>query len=170
MQRGRGAGHARDARRRVLPASATTASYFNRRGTYGEHVGAYRDPDSPYYKWFTFRHWPDDYGVLVGLQNPAERQRNGRGLSPLYSGGTTIPSCATWVRKGTSGWRLDVADELPMPFLRELRRQVKDISRDAAVLGEVWEDASHKVAYGQMRSYVLGDTLDSVMNYRSATR
>ena len=70
-----------------------------------------------------------------------------------------------WVRKGTSGWRLDVADELPMPFLRELRRQVKGVSGDAAVLGEVWEDASHKVAYGQMRSYVLGDTLDSVMNY-----
>ena len=32
-------------------------------------------------------------------------------------------------------------------------------------LGEGWEDASNKVAYGQMRSYVLGDTLDSVMNY-----
>ena len=31
--------------------------------------------------------------------------------------------------KGTSGWRLDVADELPMPFLRELRKQVKaDVS------------------------------------------
>lgn len=70
-----------------------------------------------------------------------------------------------WVKKGTSGWRLDVADELPMPFLRELRKQVKDVSPNAAVLGEVWEDASHKVAYGQMRSYVLGDTLDSVMNY-----
>ena len=50
-------------------------------------------------------------------------------------------------------------------FLRELRAQVKDASPDAAVLGEVWEDASHKVVYGQMRSYVLGDTLDSVMNY-----
>ncbi|MFR1591931.1 MAG: alpha-amylase family glycosyl hydrolase [Christensenellales bacterium] len=69
------------------------------------------------------------------------------------------------MKKGTSGWRLDVADELPMPFLRELRKQVKDVSPNAAVLGEVWEDASHKVAYGQMRSYVLGDTLDSVMNY-----
>ena len=56
-----------------------------------------------------------------------------------------------WVKKGTSGWRLDVADELPMPFLRELRKQVKDVSPNAAVLGEVWEDASHKVAYGQMR-------------------
>ena len=33
--------------------------YFNRRGTHGEHVGAYRDPHSPYFKWFTFRHWPD---------------------------------------------------------------------------------------------------------------
>ena len=70
-----------------------------------------------------------------------------------------------WVKKGASGWRLDVADELPMPFLRELRKQVKDVSPNAAVLGEVWEDASHKVAYGQIRSYVLGDTLDSVMNY-----
>lgn len=36
---------------------------------------------------------------------------------------------------------------------------------DAALLGEVWEDASNKVAYGKMRSYCLGDTLDSVMNY-----
>ena len=70
-----------------------------------------------------------------------------------------------WVRRGTSGWRLDVADELPMEFLRELRREVKSVDTDAAVLGEVWEDASHKVSYGTMRSYVLGDTLDSVMNY-----
>ena len=36
---------------------------------------------------------------------------------------------------------------------------------DAALLGEVWEDASNKVAYGRLRSYCLGDTLDSVMNY-----
>ena len=42
--------------------------YFNRRGTYGEHVGAYRDPDSPYYKWFTFRHWPDDYECWWGFK------------------------------------------------------------------------------------------------------
>jgi len=33
------------------------------------------------------------------------------------------------------------------------------------LLGEVWEDASNKVAYGEMRCYCLGDTLDSVMNY-----
>lgn len=138
--------------------------YFNRRGTYGEHVGAYRDPDSPYYKWFTFRHWPDDYECWWGfktLPNVNEMDEDYRRFI-LKDDDSVVRH---WVRKGTSGWRLDVADELPMPFLRELRRQVKDVSGDAAVLGEVWEDASHKVAYGQMRSYVLGDTLDSVMNY-----
>ena len=138
--------------------------YFNRRGTYGEHVGAYRDPDSPYYKWFTFRHWPDDYECWWGfktLPNVNEMDEDYRRFI-LEDDDSVVRH---WVRKGTSGWRLDVADELAMPFLRELRRQVKGVSRDAAVLGEVWEDASHKVAYGQMRSYVLGDTLDSVMNY-----
>ena len=138
--------------------------YFNRRGTYGEHVGAYRDPDSPYYKWFTFRHWPDDYECWWGfktLPNVNEMDEDYRRFI-LEDDDSVVRH---WVKKGTSGWRLDVADELPMPFLRELRRQVKDVSGDAAVLGEVWEDASHKVAYGQMRSYVLGNTLDSVMNY-----
>lgn len=138
--------------------------YFNRRGTYGEHVGAYRDPDSPYYKWFTFRHWPDDYECWWGfktLPNVNEMDEDYRRFI-LEDDDSVVRH---WVRCGTSGWRLDVADELPMPFLRELRAQVKDVSPDAAVLGEVWEDASHKVAYGQMRSYVLGDTLDSVMNY-----
>ena len=138
--------------------------YFNRRGTYGEHVGAYRDPDSPYYKWFTFRHWPDDYECWWGFKTlPNVNEMDGDYRRFILEDDDSV--VRHWVRKGTSGWRLDVADELPMPFLRELRRQVKDVSGDAAVLGEVWEDASHKVAYGQMRSYVLGDTLDSVMNY-----
>jgi 4-alpha-glucanotransferase len=39
------------------------------------------------------------------------------------------------------------------------------VREDAVLLGEVWEDASNKVAYNQQRCYCLGDTLDSVMNY-----
>ena len=70
-----------------------------------------------------------------------------------------------WIRQGTSGWRLDVADELPLSFLRELRTAAKAEDPESVVLGEVWEDASHKVAYGEMRCYCTGDTLDSVMNY-----
>ena len=138
--------------------------YFNRRGTYGEKTGAFRDQDSPYYKWFTFRNWPEKYESWWGfrtLPNVNEMDEDFRSL--ILSDPDAVVK--HWVRQGTSGWRLDVADELPMEFLRELRREVKSVDPQAAVLGEVWEDASHKVAYGQVRSYVLGDTLDSVMNY-----
>ena len=49
--------------------------------------------------------------------------------------------------------------------LRSLRRAVKAEKRDALLLGEVWEDASCKEAYGEVRCYCAGDMLDSVMNY-----
>lgn len=138
--------------------------YFNRRGTHGEKVGAYRDPDSPYAKWFTFRRWPDDYDCWWGFRTlPNVREMDEDYRRYILNGEDAVVK--HWPRQGTSGWRLDVADELPMEFLRELRREVKSVSEDCAVLGEVWEDASHKVSYGQIRSYVLGDTLDSVMNY-----
>ena len=71
-----------------------------------------------------------------------------------------------WLEEfGIDGWRLDVADELPMRFLRDLRTAVRTQDAQAALLGEVWEDASNKVSYGAQRCYCLGDTLDSVMNY-----
>ena len=64
-----------------------------------------------------------------------------------------------------SGWRLDVADELPDPFLDNLTAAAKAQRPDALVLGEVWEDASNKTAYGVRRRYLLGQQLDTVMNY-----
>ena len=33
------------------------------------------------------------------------------------------------------------------------------------IYGEVWEDASNKIAYSQRREYLQGYELDSVMNY-----
>jgi len=138
--------------------------YFNRRGNFGEDVGAFRNQKSPYYKWFNFKNWPSEYDCWWGfrtLPNVNEMDEDFR--RHILSGENAV--IKHWVRQGTSGWRLDVADELPMEFLRELRKEVKSVDEEAAVLGEVWEDASHKVAYGAMRSYVLGDTLDSVMNY-----
>jgi glycosidase len=70
-----------------------------------------------------------------------------------------------WLNVGASGWRLDVADELPDGFLEQLRKTVKATDADALVLGEVWEDASNKRSYGHRRRYLLGEQLDSVMNY-----
>ena len=70
-----------------------------------------------------------------------------------------------WLDYGGSGWRLDVADELPPEFLRALRKAVKEKMPEAVIIGEVWEDATNKLSYGKLREYLLGEKLDSVMNY-----
>ena len=70
-----------------------------------------------------------------------------------------------WLRCGIAGYRLDVADELPDIFLDDLRKSVKSENENAIIIGEVWEDATNKFAYGQRRKYLLGEELDSVMNY-----
>ena len=70
-----------------------------------------------------------------------------------------------YLRRGIDGWRLDVADELSDIFLDELRAAAKTESPDSAIFGEVWEDASNKVAYDNRRKYFRGGQLDSVMNY-----
>ena len=69
------------------------------------------------------------------------------------------------MRAGASGWRLDVADELPDDFLVELKKAALKERPDALVLGEVWEDASNKISYDKLRRYFLGDELDCCMNY-----
>ncbi len=38
-------------------------------------------------------------------------------------------------------------------------------NKDAVIIGEVWENATNKFAYGERRRYLLGQQLDSVMNY-----
>lgn len=58
-----------------------------------------------------------------------------------------------------------MADELPDCFIDSLNRAVKGFDENALVLGEVWEDASNKTAYGVRRRYLMGGQLDSVMNY-----
>ena len=70
-----------------------------------------------------------------------------------------------WTKTGIGGWRLDVADELPDCFLRLIHQTTNEINDKAVILGEVWEDASNKVAYGVRKTYFTEFELDCVMNY-----
>ncbi len=146
----------------VFSHTGADSKYFDFYGHY-HSGGAYRRKDSFWHDWFVFRHWPDDYVSWWGIKTLPQLNKDNPALREYFLGEGGI--VRRWIRRGAAGWRLDVADELPMDYLRRLRRAAKAEKQDAVVLGEVWEDASHKVAYGQMRSYCLGDTLDSVMNY-----
>ena len=147
----------------VFSHTGSDSRYFNRLGRY-DSLGAYQSLESPYASWYRFKRWPDEYDCWWGFETlPTVNKSDESYRRYILTGENAIVK--RWLRRGASGWRLDVADELPVPFLRTLRKSVKSVDPDAAVLGEVWEDASNKVAYGQLRCYCLGDTLDSVMNY-----
>jgi glycosidase len=72
---------------------------------------------------------------------------------------------AHWLKAGCDGFRLDVVDELPDAFVKLLKDRIRAIKPDALLIGEVWEDASNKSAYGVRRRYFVDGELDSVMNY-----
>lgn len=147
----------------VFNHTGDDSKYFNKYGHY-DSVGAYQSKDSPYYSWFRFMEYPDVYESWWGMTSlPQVNEASPELREYLLSGVDAIVK--KWIRLGASGWRLDVVDELPDFFVKELREGVKEVDPEAVIIGEVWEDASNKTAYGERREYFLGDELDSVMNY-----
>lgn len=147
----------------VFNHTGSDSLYFNKNGTYNS-VGAYQSKESPYYNWFRFSDYPDKYESWWGIDTLPQVEENCIDFQNYIL--TDKDSVVKhWIKKGASGWRLDVVDELPDFFVKTLRTEVKKQDPDAVIIGEVWEDASHKVAYDELREYFLGEELDSVMNY-----
>ncbi len=147
----------------VFNHTGSDSKYFNKKGKY-DSVGAFQSQDSPYYTWYRFMDWPNVYESWWGMTTLPQVEEHSEELRKyLLSDKNAIVK--KWIRNGASGWRLDVVDELPGFFVKELRREIKSVDEDAVIIGEVWEDASHKTAYGERREYFLGGELDGVMNY-----
>lgn len=147
----------------VFNHTGSNSLYFNKDGKYME-TGAYQSKDSYYYDWYEFRNWPDDYSSWWGMKTLPSVNEQSKGFRD-YILNNDDAVVKHWLKMGSSGWRLDVVDELPDFFVKELRHAVKETNPDAVIIGEVWEDASNKESYGVKREYFLGEELDSVMNY-----
>lgn len=52
----------------VFSHTGNDSVYFNEYGTY-DSVGAYQSKDSPYFKWYTFQRFPDEYSAWWGDKN-----------------------------------------------------------------------------------------------------
>ncbi|MBQ8685141.1 MAG: glycoside hydrolase family 13 protein [Clostridia bacterium] len=136
--------------------------YFNKYGRY-DSVGAYQSKDSPYYSWYSFQEFPNKYASWWGIDIlPEVNEKSEEYQNFIFGQGGVLKK---WLGFGIGGYRLDVADELPDFFLKKLRKSVKESNNDAIIIGEVWEDASNKIAYSKRREYLQGYELDSVMNY-----
>ena len=147
----------------VYSHTGSNSPYFNREGQF-DSVGAYNSKESPYFSWYTFHHWPDSYNSWWNFDTlPTVNKMDPAFVNYIIEDEDSV--VAHWLKLGADGFRLDVADELPDEFIRLLRKRIKGINPDALLLGEVWEDASTKIAYGSRRTYFTQGELDSVMNY-----
>jgi glycosidase len=66
---------------------------------------------------------------------------------------------------GIDGFRLDVAELVPLGFWRDYRRFVRSINPEAYLVGEVWWEAWPDRMYDPA-PWLQGDVFDAVMNYR----
>lgn len=120
---------------------------------------AIKDKNSHYRSWFNFQDYPEKYQSWWGVKSLPTVNKDNPEYQDLIYGDQGV--LAKWK---VDGWRLDVADELPMAFLRNIRIRL-DQEKCPVLIGEVWEDASNKFVNGEYRPYTAGDNLMGVMNY-----
>jgi len=145
----------------VFSHTGADSRYFNRYGTFPE-PGAWQK-QSPYDSWYRFKAPPEEYECWWGVKDLPNVEENDPSYREMICGENGV--IRKWLRLGASGWRLDVADELPDAFIREIRAAAAAEKPDAVIIGEVWEDASNKISYDARRTYLWGRGLHSVMNY-----
>ena len=147
----------------VFSHTGEDSIYFNKYGNY-DSVGACQSKDSPYYSWYSFIDYPDKYESWWGFTNlPNVREETPAYMDYIIHKEDSV--LHYWNKQGISGWRLDVIDELPEKFSQAFYKELKNTDPDSVLIGEVWEDASNKVAYGVNRHYLCGYEIDSAMNY-----
>ena len=146
----------------VFSHTGADSIYFNAKKRYGED-GAYNNKESEYYSWYKFKGDTKEYHSWWGVKSLPEINEDDPSFTEFITGENGV--IRYWMRKGASGFRLDVADELPDAFLDKVRTAVKAENPDGYLLGEVWEDATNKISYGARRRFLRGSQLDGVMNY-----
>ena len=135
--------------------------YFNRFENY-PGKGAWAGEDSPWRDAYCFNE-DGTYSCWWGIGNMPDLNGDSPIVRELLLGEDGV--IRHWTRAGAAGWRLDVADELTESLIRDIKTTLLEERPDGLLLGEVWEDASNKESYGHLRHYLLGEELDSAMNY-----
>ncbi len=148
--------------------------------------------NSPYADWYEIERFDDPatpdtnefaYSGWAGVPELPELRKTGR-LEGMHRGaieGTLVAPVREHVfnvtrrwldpngdgdpSDGVDGFRLDVAEIVPLGFWREYRRFVRDINPEAYLVGEVWWEEWPEKMYDPA-PWLQGDVFDAVMNYR----
>jgi glycosidase len=155
----------------VFNHTSSDSKYFDRYGRY-PGVGACEDVNSPYRDWYYFSPAsPPGSGVCAGdttynawwgYESLPKLNTTDEPEVRTYIYSDTNPSppppvATYWLEEGADGWRLDVAGDVDASFWRDWRPYIRAANPEAITIAEEWGDASR---------FILGDELDSTMNYR----
>lgn len=144
----------------VFNHTSSDSVYFDRYHRYSTD-GACESTSSPFRPWYEWNNskTPCDatsYNGWFGYDSLAVLKDDSASVRDyIYRSPDSVVS--TWYNRGASGWRFDVADEISHDWWRDFRGYAKKANTNGPLVGEVWHDASQ---------FLLGDQLDSVMNYR----
>lgn len=138
------------------------------------HVGtahpAFRDVlingrESKYADWFDVRAWePLEYEGWTGFGGLPAFKKTDEGLECEAVRKHIFNVTRRWMdpdgdgdpSDGIDGWRLDVPNEIAIPFWEEWCKLVRSINPEAYITGEIWDRADE---------WLDGRTFDAVMNY-----
>lgn len=145
----------------VFNHTGSDSLYFNRYRRYkGE--GAYQSKKSKYYSWYDFQNHPNKYTCWWGIEILPRINPDKKECGEYFIGDNGVID--KYSKMGIYGFRLDVADELSDDFIAKIKNRLTS-NGESVLYGEVWEDASNKIAYNKRKKYYLGKELDGVMNY-----
>jgi glycosidase len=114
------------------------------------------DKLSPYYRWFTFKEWPDLWEGWLEVTDMPEFVECPEVEEFFFGKGGVAQH---WLGYGTGGWRTDVTPWITDEWWRRFRAAVRRSFPEAYLIAEDWGDATHRL---------LGDSFDATMNYRFA--
>ena len=146
----------------VYNHTGSDSIYFNKEGRF-DTLGAYKSKDSIFYKWYDFINYPDEYRSWWGFDTLPSINGECEDFHEYIAGEDGV--LEKFLKLGVAGVRLDVVDEINDKFVKKISKKVKEFGKDNVVMGEVWEDASIKIAYSSRRKYFSDNELNSVMNY-----
>ncbi len=121
--------------------------------------------ESRYADWFEITSWePFEYAGWAGHSELPVFKKTRDGLESDQVKQHIFNVTRRWMdpdgdgdpSDGIDGWRLDVPNEIAMPFWEEWRTLVKSINPDAYITGEIWDRAD---------AWLDGRHFDAVMNY-----
>jgi cyclomaltodextrinase len=103
---------------------------------------AITNPGSPYAKWFTFNHWPEDYESFFGVKSLPQLNLRNPGARQYM-----IDAALLWLKLGVDGFRLDYAIGPVQEFWAEFRRQTRQENPDCWTFGEVVDPPDVQLAF-----------------------